>query len=192
MIGNYCRYTKDGMNSDNSLAQWSYIQSLILQVCLNFQSPFHKCDMIKRNESDVGNVVIDILAKTVFKFLFLYCFYNCQILPNSVTRYPFVMGCNKVMRKWCKKIEIDIFMSQITKSTLSRFCTYSNVIMCNYCNEIIIFCYLQPQKYWSCTMYHTAHTVIKFTEKTEHIQWSNSRPKWWYKWQITRDIYSQK
>ena len=27
------------------------------------------CDMIKRNELDVGNVVFDILAKTVFKFL---------------------------------------------------------------------------------------------------------------------------
>ena len=30
---------------------------------------FHICDMIKRNESDVGNVVFEILAKTVFKFL---------------------------------------------------------------------------------------------------------------------------
>ena len=28
------------------------------------------CVMIKRNESDVGDVVFDILAKTVFKFLF--------------------------------------------------------------------------------------------------------------------------
>ena len=26
-----------------------------------------KCDMIKRNESDVGDVVFEILAKTVFK-----------------------------------------------------------------------------------------------------------------------------
>ena len=27
------------------------------------------CDMIKRNESDVGHIVFEILAKTVFKFL---------------------------------------------------------------------------------------------------------------------------
>ena len=45
----------------------------------------------------------------------LYCFYHCQILHNSVTRYPIEMGvCIKmkqfeVMRKWCKKIEIEIF-----------------------------------------------------------------------------------
>ena len=34
--------------------------------------PFRKliiCDNIKRNESDVGNVVFEILAKTVFRFL---------------------------------------------------------------------------------------------------------------------------
>ena len=28
-----------------------------------------KCDMIKKNESDVEHVVFEILAKTVFKFL---------------------------------------------------------------------------------------------------------------------------
>ena len=28
------------------------------------------CDMIKRNESDVGDVVYEIWAKTVFKFVF--------------------------------------------------------------------------------------------------------------------------
>ena len=33
------------------------------------------CDMIKRNESDVSDVVFEILAKTVFKFL-------CFILTN--------------------------------------------------------------------------------------------------------------
>ena len=32
------------------------------------------CDMTKRNESDVGDFVFEILAKTVFKFLGLYCF----------------------------------------------------------------------------------------------------------------------
>ena len=30
---------------------------------------YHIHDMIKRNESDVGNVAFEILAKTVFKFL---------------------------------------------------------------------------------------------------------------------------
>ena len=34
---------------------WSYLEII--------------CDMIKRNESDVGNVVFEILAKTVLKFL---------------------------------------------------------------------------------------------------------------------------
>ena len=37
----------------------------------------HICDMIKGNESDVGNVVFEILAKVVFKFL-------CFILFNSL------------------------------------------------------------------------------------------------------------
>ena len=37
------------------------------------------CDMIKRNESDVGNVVFEILAKTVFKFL---CFILFLALSN--------------------------------------------------------------------------------------------------------------
>ena len=32
------------------------------------------CDMIKRNESDIGDVVFEILAKTVFKFSVLYWF----------------------------------------------------------------------------------------------------------------------
>ena len=43
-------------------------------------SGFHKCDTIKRNESDVGDVVFEILAKTVFKFL---CFILFLALPNS-------------------------------------------------------------------------------------------------------------
>ena len=37
------------------------------------------CDMIKRNESDVGNVDFEILAKTVFKFL---CFILFLALSN--------------------------------------------------------------------------------------------------------------
>ena len=50
------------------------------------------CDMIKRNESDVGRIVFEILAKTVFKFLCFILFLHCQILHNPVTRYPIVMG----------------------------------------------------------------------------------------------------
>ena len=38
------------------------------------------CDMIKRNESDVGDVVFEILAKTVFKFL---CFILFLALTNA-------------------------------------------------------------------------------------------------------------
>ena len=39
------------------------------------------CDMIKRNESDVGDIVFEILPKTVFKFL---CFILFLIaLKNS-------------------------------------------------------------------------------------------------------------
>ena len=39
----------------------------------------HICDMIKRNESDVGEVVFEILAKTVVKFL---CFILFLALSN--------------------------------------------------------------------------------------------------------------
>ena len=38
------------------------------------------CDTIKGNELDVGDVVFEILAKTVFKFL---CFILFLALPNS-------------------------------------------------------------------------------------------------------------
>ena len=38
------------------------------------------CDMIKRNESDVGNIGFEILAKTVFQFL-------CFILFLALTNY---------------------------------------------------------------------------------------------------------
>ena len=37
------------------------------------------CDMIKRNESDVGDVIFEILSKTVFKFL---CFILFLALSN--------------------------------------------------------------------------------------------------------------
>ena len=45
--------------------------------------------MIKRNESDVGYVVFEILAKTVIKFFRFILF---LALSNPVTRYPIVMG----------------------------------------------------------------------------------------------------
>ena len=38
------------------------------------------CDMIKRNESDVGHIVFEILAKTVSKFL---CFILFLAVTNS-------------------------------------------------------------------------------------------------------------
>ena len=43
------------------------------------ESKYSICDMIKRNESDVGDVVFEILAKTVFKFL---CFIVFLALSN--------------------------------------------------------------------------------------------------------------
>ena len=71
------------------------------------------CDMIKRNESDVGNIVLEIMAKIVFKFFVLYCFYFWQIDHNSVTRYPVNVVCIKmkhfkVMRKLLKKLGVEI------------------------------------------------------------------------------------
>ena len=39
------------------------------------------CDMIKRNESDVGDVAFEILAKIVFKFL---CFILFLALSNPL------------------------------------------------------------------------------------------------------------
>ena len=39
----------------------------------------YKCDLIKRNESDVGHIGFEILAKTVFKFL---CFILFLALTN--------------------------------------------------------------------------------------------------------------
>ena len=43
--------------------------------------------MIKRNESDVGNVVLEILAITVFKFLFYIVF--------SIDK-SFITLCNQI------------------------------------------------------------------------------------------------
>ena len=50
----------------------------ICYICWGFL--IHICDMIKRNESDVGHIVFEILAKTVFKFL---CFILFLALTNS-------------------------------------------------------------------------------------------------------------
>ena len=46
------------------------------------------CDMVKKNESDVGDVVFEILAKTVFKFHIVFSI----VKSFYVTRYPIVMG----------------------------------------------------------------------------------------------------
>ena len=58
--------------------------------------------MIKRNESDVGDVVFEILAKTVFKFLCFILFLDCNGVCIKMKHF-------EVLRKWCKKIEIGIF-----------------------------------------------------------------------------------
>ena len=73
------------------------------------------CDMIKRNESDVGHIVFEILAKTVFKFL---CFILFLALTNSSKLCNQISNCYgvwikmehvAVMRKWCKIMGINIF-----------------------------------------------------------------------------------
>ena len=73
------------------------------------------CDMIKRNESDVRDVVFEILAKTVFNFVCFILFLalsNPSYLCNKISNFNGV--CIKikhfeVMRKWCKKLGIEIF-----------------------------------------------------------------------------------
>ena len=44
--------------------------NIIRTVCKGRQI----CDMIKGNESDVADIVSEILAKKEFKFFILYCF----------------------------------------------------------------------------------------------------------------------
>ena len=58
-----------------------FVQNLSSSTFENFglKLDFIICDMIKRNESDVWDVVFEILAKTVFKFL---CFILFLALSN--------------------------------------------------------------------------------------------------------------
>ena len=71
--------------------------------------------MIKRNESDVRDVIFEILAKTVFKFL---CFILFLALSYPSQLCYQISNCNgvcikmkhfKVMRKWGQEIEIEVF-----------------------------------------------------------------------------------
>ena len=66
---NFSRPHWSGINSKNQ-HWWDILYWLQLFII---------CDMIKRNESDVGYVVFEILAKTVFKFL---CFILFLELSN--------------------------------------------------------------------------------------------------------------
>ena len=59
---------------NNSLRVVNAICSFIILI-----PHFYICDMIKRNESDVRDVVFEILAKTMFKFL---CFILFLALSN--------------------------------------------------------------------------------------------------------------
>ena len=88
------------------------------------------CDMIKRNESDVGDVHFEILA------CFFYCFWQLQIIHNSCNQ---ISNCNGVCIKmkhfgvvinWCNKIEIEILdkwiisldhMSHISRLTVIQW-----------------------------------------------------------------------
>ena len=60
----------------NSTSRFSLQNKLEFSPCLNF----HSCDMIKRNELDVGHIGFEILPKTMFKFL---CFILFLALTNS-------------------------------------------------------------------------------------------------------------
>ena len=56
-----------------------FFKNIYRILLLIWDNLLHKCDMIKRNELDVGDVVFEILAKTALK-------------NSSVTRNLFVMG----------------------------------------------------------------------------------------------------
>ena len=57
------------------------------------------CDMIKRNESDVADIVIEILAKKGVKFLFYVVFSTDRMWThNSVTRH--LMGFVCSISRW--------------------------------------------------------------------------------------------
>ena len=96
------RNTKQSVNNDpvKSWLVYAYLYlpnwSILLRIPINvrpsrsttssFSANKNKilniwiCDMIKRNESDVGDIGFEILAKTVFQFL---CFILCLSLTNS-------------------------------------------------------------------------------------------------------------
>ena len=64
----------------NERARSAYTDKLTMRsIHYNAYNDFLICDMIKRNESDVGDVVFEILAKTVFKFL---CFILLLAMSN--------------------------------------------------------------------------------------------------------------
>ena len=79
---------------------WSYLAQ-------NFNN--NKKDKCRRY---VGDIVFEILAKTVFKFLFYTVFSidNFFFLQSyAVTRYPILWSISQVMRKWRKTLGIEIF-----------------------------------------------------------------------------------
>ena len=49
---------------------------------------YNNCDMIKGNESDVADIVFEILAKRSFKLLCYILFSALIISRNFETRYP--------------------------------------------------------------------------------------------------------
>ena len=77
---------------------------------------FHICDMIKGNESDVGDIVLEILAKKEVKF---FCFYIVFSADKSFLtlqpRHPICMGfaskCSifKLLESDVKNSKLKIF-----------------------------------------------------------------------------------
>ena len=68
---------------------WIPWYTLLLLKNYVLEWKFIICDMIKSNESDVGDIGFEILAKTLFQFFcFIKLFLALTNSSNSATRYP--------------------------------------------------------------------------------------------------------
>ena len=70
--------------------------------------------MIKRNESDVGDIGFEILAKTRVPFPLFYIVFSIDeffmtLQPSNCNGVYIKMKHSEVMRKWFKKMGIEIF-----------------------------------------------------------------------------------
>ena len=59
-------------------------------ICVFAGTYFHKCDVIKQNQSEVGNIDFKIepnKAENVFCFLSFVASFNCSYLCNQLTNF---------------------------------------------------------------------------------------------------------